>query len=235
MQHGANDFKSMSFSMNSKNVIGQDQVTKDLLCALCQAILIDPWECRECKCRFHQVCLNKFAKETGQCPMQCKKPRFINIKKDVEKQLSQMEFICKNKQFGCNQVLSYQEVQDHDQFCDYQPIKCAAFATCKTKCLRKDIDMHQAACPNILVPCVYCRKKIQRVSIMEHEMNECDGNYTCSKCGMSIYKEETQKNSHNCFNALAGYLQNMLKSKDFVINVFKEEIDRKNKLVEELL
>ena len=27
----------------------------------------------------------------------------------------------------------------------------------------------------------------------------------------------------------------MLKSKDFVINVFKEEIDRKNKLVEELL
>ena len=70
---------------------------------------------------------------------------------------------------------------------------------------------------------------------MEHETNECEGNYTCSKCGMSIYKEETQKNSHNCFNALAGYLQNMLKSKDFVINVFKEEIDRKNKLVEELL
>lgn len=30
-------------------------------------------------------------------------------------------------------------------------------------------------------------------------------------------------------------MQNMLASKDFVINVFKEEIDRKNQLVEQLL
>ena len=34
--------------------------------------------------------------------MQCKKPRFVNIKKEVEKQLLSMEFICKNKQFGCS-------------------------------------------------------------------------------------------------------------------------------------
>ena len=73
------------------------------------------------------------------------------------------------------------------------------------------------------------------MAIMDHEQNDCAGTYTCAKCGMSIYKEETQKNSHHCFNALAGYLQNMLASKDFVINVFKEEIDRKNQLVERLL
>ena len=49
---------------------------------------------------------------------------------------------------------------------------------------------------------------------------------------MSIIKEETQRNSHNCFNALAGYLQNMLNSKDYVIQVFKEEIGRKNVLIQ---
>jgi hypothetical protein len=48
---------------------------------------------------------------------------------------------------------------------------------------------------------------------------------------MTIVKEETQKNTHNCFNALAGYLQNMLQSKDYVITVFREEIGRKNKLI----
>ena len=48
-------------------------------------------------------------------------------------------------------------------------------------------------------------------------------------------KEETQTNSHHCFNALAGYLQNMLKSKDFVLKVFKKELERKNQLVEELM
>ena len=31
---------------------------------------------------------------------------------------------------------------------------------------------------------------------------------------MSIYTEETQKNSNHFFNALAGYLQNMLASKE---------------------
>ena len=70
---------------------------------------------------------------------------------------------------------------------------------------------------------------------MQHEQSDCTGTYTCNKCGMSIYKEETQKNTHHCFNALAGYLQNMLASKDFVINVFKEEIDRKNALVDSLI
>ena len=146
-----------------------------------------------------------------------------------------MEFQCKNKGLGCTITLTYTEVQNHDQYCEYQPVKCQAFDKCKTKTLRKDIDLHQAACPNIMVPCIYCHKKVERVGIMEHEASDCEGTYTCSKCGMSIYKEETQKNSHHCFNALAGYLQNMLASKDFVINVFKEEIDRKNQLIEQLL
>jgi len=47
------DFKRMSFALNRGNVIGADQVSKDLLCALCQAILFEPWECKECKQRFH--------------------------------------------------------------------------------------------------------------------------------------------------------------------------------------
>ena len=103
----------MSFALNSQNVIGvrgQAGVPRELLCALCSAILVDPWECKECKERFHQVCLNKFAKETGQCPMQCKKPRFVSIKKQVEQQLLAMEFQCKNKNLGCQATLSYAEV-----------------------------------------------------------------------------------------------------------------------------
>lgn len=55
------------------------------------------------------------------------------------------------------------------------------------------------------------------MNILFHEQEECSGTYTCIKCSMTIVKEETKKNSHNCFNALAGYLQNMLQSKDYVI------------------
>ena len=42
--------------------------------------------------------------------MQCKKPRFVSIKKEVEKQLNQMEFQCKNKTLGCQVTLSYADV-----------------------------------------------------------------------------------------------------------------------------
>ena len=44
------------------------------------------------------------------------------------------------------------------------------------------------------------------MNIMAHESEGCSGTYTCGKCGMTIVKEETKNNSHNCFNALAGYL-----------------------------
>ena len=102
------DFRRMSFALNKSHVVGMNNIPQEMLCALCNAILKDPWQCKECKNRFHQVCLNKFARETGQCPFQCKKPRFVDIRKEVEKQLNTMEFQCKNRQFGCMATLTYQ-------------------------------------------------------------------------------------------------------------------------------
>ncbi len=166
--------------------------------------------------------------------MMCSKPRFVNVKKEVEKQLLKMQFVCNNQSFGCDKILSYDEVKEHDFICKFAPVKCEAFAKCKTKCIRKDVEKHQAVCPNVLVPCIYCRVKVERMDIMKHESESCSGTYTCGKCGMTIVKEETQRSSHNCFNALAGYLQNMLSSKDYVIKVFKEEIGRKNELIQQL-
>lgn len=52
---------------------------------------------------------------------------------------------------------------------------------------------------------------------------------------MTVQKSETQRTSHNCFTSLAGYLTNMLESKDYIIDMFKEEIQRKNQLISELL
>jgi len=34
---------------------------------------------------------------------------------------------------------------------------------------------------------------------------------------MTVQKSETIKTSHNCFTSLAGYLTNMLHSKDYII------------------
>lgn len=52
---------------------------------------------------------------------------------------------------------------------------------------------------------------------------------------MTVQKTETANSTHNCFTALAGYLANMIDSKDYVIKMFKEEIERKNQYIRELL
>ena len=167
--------------------------------------------------------------------MQCVKPKFLSVKKEVEKKLQKMQFKCRNHTMGCTQVLQYQEVASHDCQCEFTPVKCSAYRHCKTKCIRKEIERHEAVCPYIAVPCIYCRQNVQRMSIIQHEQSECEGTHNCQKCGMTVQKEETQKSTHNCFTSLAGYLANMLDSKDYVIKMFKEEIERKNQLIRELL
>jgi hypothetical protein len=102
--------RRMSFTMNAKNVISKDQIKKEHLCALCSAILVDPMKCVECNSRYHKSCLNKFCRETGQCPMMCKKPKFVSIAKEVEKQLKDLKFQCSNNNYGCDKVLSYLDV-----------------------------------------------------------------------------------------------------------------------------
>lgn len=50
-------------------------------------------------------------------------------------------------------------------------------------------------------------------------------------CGMSVTKDEIKSNSHSCFNSLAVFLTRLVDEKDAVIEVLKEELNRKNKQI----
>ena len=73
------------------------------------------------------------------------------------------------------------------------------------------------------------------MDIIDHEKNKCKGTHNCKKCKMTILKKEIQTKSHNCMASLTTYLTNIIDSKDYIIKMFKEEILRKNALVEDLL
>lgn len=138
----------MSFSMNARQVLptanSPNGVRRDLLCALCQAILVDPLKCIDCKNHFHTACLNKFCRETGSCPMMCRNPKFVPVKKDLIKELQALKFQCVNAPQGCEKVLNYNELvsgaHDPQTSCKYALVKCEAFSHCKTKCIKKDIE-----------------------------------------------------------------------------------------------
>lgn len=141
--------------MNARHVIKgnkkQAQIPQEFLCALCSAILVDPLKCTDCKNHFHTACLNKFCRETGSCPMMCKKPKFVPCKKELLKDLQALRFQCVNTENGCDKILSYAEATQgqHEAQCKYALVKCEANSHCKTKCIKKDIEQHQSICPFI--------------------------------------------------------------------------------------
>mgnify|MGYP000887747546 CR=1 FL=1 len=185
-------------------------------------------KCKECKNVFHKACLSKFCRETGQCPMLCKNPRFIPYQKEIEKKIKNLKFSCNNKMMGCDKVLTYEEAKMHESLCKYALVKCEAYKSCKTKCMRKDIEMHQAICPSFEVPCIYCLKRIPRIKLNEHETTECDGCRNCPMCGLIVSRDETAQNSHNCFVSLSNYLARIVDEKNAAIELLRDELKRKN-------
>lgn len=167
--------------------------------------------------------------------MLCKNPRFIPVQKDVEKKIKNLKFNCNNQGLGCDKVLTYEEAKIHDSQCKYALMKCEAYKDCKTKCMRKDIEMHQAICPNFQVPCIYCLKLVPRIQLHTHETTECTGCRNCSMCGLVVSREETAQNSHNCFLALSNYLARIVDEKNAAIDLLRDELKRKNNLIKKLL
>ena len=95
--------------------------------------------------------------------MQCKKPKFQSVKKELEKALNELKFSCANYELGCDKVLTYAEAMTHDINCKYQLVKCQAHSQCKTKCVKKDLDQHQSICAHVKVPCIFCLELVPRI------------------------------------------------------------------------
>ena len=52
--------KRISLAYSFQNVVEPHLVKPDMICALCQAVLVSPLQCESCKQRFHSVCIAKF-------------------------------------------------------------------------------------------------------------------------------------------------------------------------------
>ncbi len=111
--------------------------------------------------------------------MLCKRPKFISIKKEIDKLLQNLKFTCANTDLGCEKILNYEQVQNHDSICKFALVRCEAFDKCKTKTIRKDIEMHKSICPFFTVPCIYCLGQVPRIEMTAHEQNTCKGTHNC--------------------------------------------------------
>ena len=63
--------RRISQAYSVKNVVESHLVKPEMLCGLCQAVLVSPLQCESCKQRFHSVCIAKFLQQAGHCPSMC--------------------------------------------------------------------------------------------------------------------------------------------------------------------
>ena len=91
------------------NVSVFNVISQYATCVICEGILYNPIQCSSCENFFCEDCLNKWKKESLNCPFRCKEPKY---KKNViiNKLLSQLEIKCQN---GCGAIIKYENMRNH--------------------------------------------------------------------------------------------------------------------------
>ena len=97
-----------------------ETIEKDITCPICQGILNDPYFCNKCQNNFCDNCINKYKVKNNQCPFRCKNPEYINnlFLKRILNEL--LKFKC---QKGCEEVISYKDVNNHYENCPKEDFK----------------------------------------------------------------------------------------------------------------
>ncbi len=141
-------------------------------CKICFNILKNPYDCSICGNTFCYNCINNIIKENKQCPFNCTNFSIKPSSYIITSYLNTLNFSCLNKDNGCNEIISYNNLDKHDKECKY-------FYT---------------NCPNI-----QCNKKMKWRLLENHLRNECEYSLLkCPHCSQELYRNEYDEHIKNC-------------------------------------
>ena len=124
-------------------------------CLLCRNLVKQPLACKKCKANFCKVCLGQalFNKKSGSafCP-ECysSDAQFQSLSKNLLNILNQaFKITCKNKDDGCDRILTIDELQSHEYQCEKCP-DCKVMCTrCENPISPNDFESHQCSLGHI--------------------------------------------------------------------------------------
>ncbi|CAF1593740.1 unnamed protein product, partial [Didymodactylos carnosus] len=126
------------------------------LCPICHNILWKPQQCSKCQQPICENCIATCLRHNpGVCPM-CRlpyqeqrcMPQFYNF-------LCELQIECCNRSSGCNQILFYEQLEQHEtQECGYEIKECRG---CKEKVIKQELIKHEKGCEFIKKTCRNCR------------------------------------------------------------------------------
>jgi hypothetical protein len=226
-------FKNFMYleGISLKRVLLDDgqKVEDILICKSCKQLVMKPFHCQKCKVLFCQSCAMRY--ETPTCEI-CKSDKLTeNIQQLFRIMLSKYKVNCKHKSEGCDLVLYYENLEEHEDICLFERMYCI-YPDCKEKIEKKsyiphtkncihrlincefcsrdfkfnDIENHYINCEMKMVQCYGCRRQVLNKFLNEH-IDICDEiKLVCERCGKILKKAEI--GNHNEIDCVASILKN---------------------------
>ena len=149
-----------------------ENILQILKCKLCLNILLNPYDCSKCGNTFCYSCINKLKESNKKCPFGCTDYEIAPSSFAIKKFLNQLKFSCINKENGCNEIISYNNIEQHNKNCEYI----------------------NSFCPNN-----QCGMKIPWNLLKNHIQNECPYTlYECDKCHLKLTRKEIESHNKLC-------------------------------------
>ena len=139
-----------------------------LKCKICLNILLNPYDCSKCGNSFCFSCINKLKESDTKCPFGCTDYEIMPSSFAIKKFLNQLHFSCLNKENGCNEIISYNNIEQHDKNCEYINSICPN-NQCGMKLPWHLLKNHlQNECLYTLFECEKCHLKLNRKELVSH-------------------------------------------------------------------
>ncbi|CAF1245687.1 unnamed protein product [Adineta steineri] len=151
-------------------IVNSKESSIDLItCLICHDILWKPVTCEICENSFCNDCITLWLeKHPSVCPNNCDYKQRQRPPLLLVQLLSKLQVICKNQHTGCEDVLSYESLEQHEHECDFHMEQCTG---CSKSMLKKERNIHEKLCDQIELQCHVCQVKYRRIN--GHNEVEC--------------------------------------------------------------
>ena len=152
------------------DLVGQEfsLLIEELICPICEYLVWDAKMCKVCEKSYCKVCINKWLlKSTGKCPNRCKYET-IELSRTIKNLLNKVQIKCLNNEKGCNEMIGYEQYENHYKNCNYNLWKCKG---CGLQDIKQKILAHIDDCDKNKEQCPYCKQFFKLQQYLNHFNN----------------------------------------------------------------
>jgi len=139
-------FKYPEVCLNTDLILPQfENLCEELICSICLNLVWDPIACIKCTSPFGKKCLESWLKRDNRCPIENSIFEGREVTSLTRRLMSKIQLYCSNKQYGCNEIVDYEDFYKHSNSCKYMPYKCP-YKECNVRGKRNEMLSHMRVC-----------------------------------------------------------------------------------------